>query len=164
VLRPGVAAGAGFGQDAAVDEPGESNGPASTAAAGAEHLQAAGREFLAAARSLLDAVEEVVEDRARLGELAESFTGFLGELAESARGDRTPWGRAVRVDDPGPAAPGDDPGPAAPGDGAGPTDGTGAAPVADDGAGPTDGTPVDAGPPPEPGRPRSGRVRRIPLD
>ena len=137
-LRPGVAAGAGFGQDAPVDEPGESNGPASTAAAGAEHLQAAGREFLAAARSLLDAVEEVVEDRARLGELAESFTGFLGELAESARGDRTPWGRAVRVDDAGPASGAD--------------------------AGPVAGADGEAGPTPEPGRPRSGRVRRIPLD
>jgi hypothetical protein len=141
-----VVAGAGFGQDAPVDEPGESNGPAATAAAGAEHLQAAGREFLAAARSLLDAVEEVVVDRARLGELAESFTGFLGELAETARGDRTPWGRAVRVTDPVPADgghPADEPAPA--------RETAGAAPV-------------DGGSPPEPGRPRSGRVRRIPLD
>ena len=147
-----MVAGAGFGQDAPVDEPGESNGPAATAAAGAEHLQAAGREFLAAARSLLDAVEEVVEDRARLGELAESFTGFLGELAETARGDRTPWGRAVRVTDPVPADgghPADEPAPA--GEPAPSRETAGAAPV-------------DGGPTPEPGRPRSGRVRRIPLD
>ena len=152
---PDVVGGSGFDQDAPVDEPGEPNGPAATAAAGAEHLQAAGREFLAAARSLLDAVEEVVEDRARLGELAESFTGFLGELAETARGDRTPWGRAVRVEDPVPPAAGPDSG-----SDAGPDSGSDAG--AD--AGTESGAPVDGGPPPEPGRPRSGRVRRIPLD
>jgi hypothetical protein len=152
---PDVVGGSGFDQDAPVDEPGESNGPAATAAAGAEHLQAAGREFLAAARSLLDAVEEVVEDRARLGELAESFTGFLGELAETARGDRTAWGRAVRVEDPVPPDAGPDSGPDA-----GPDSGSDAG--AD--AGTESGAPVDGGPPPEPGRPRSGRVRRIPLD
>jgi hypothetical protein len=160
---PDVVGGSGFDQDAPVDEPGESNGPAATAAAGAEHLQAAGREFLAAARSLLDAVEEVVEDRARLGELAESFTGFLGELAETARGDRTAWGRAVRVEDPVPPDAGPDSGPDA-----GPDSGSDAGPDSGSDAGADAGTesgaPVDGGPPPEPGRPRSGRVRRIPLD
>jgi hypothetical protein len=159
VTMPDVVGGSGFDQDAPVDEPGESNGPAATAAAGAEHLQAAGREFLAAARSLLDAVEEVVEDRARLGELAESFTGFLGELAETARGDRTPWGRAVRVEDPVPPAAGPDSGPDA-----GPDSGSDSGPDSGSDAGTEGGAPVDGGPPPEPGRPRSGRVRRIPLD
>jgi len=66
------------------------------ASAGVAHLQRAGREFVSAARSFLDAVEEVVEDRTRLGELAESFTGFLGELSEAARGGSTPWGTPVR--------------------------------------------------------------------
>jgi len=127
------------------DPNGPADGPPPSGAAGVEHLQAAGREFLSAARSFLDAVEEVVEDRTRLGDLAESFTGFLGELADAARGDRTPWGRAVRVDDRAPAEEavvGDDPEPS-----------------------------VDPGEPDPPGgtedgaaRPRTGRVRRIPLD
>ena len=79
-------------------------------------------------------------------------TGALGELAETARGDRTPWGRAVRVPDPAPADvghPADEPAPA---DQPAPSDQPEAAAA------------VDGGPPSEPGRPRSGRVRRIPLD
>ncbi|MFZ4668471.1 MAG: hypothetical protein ACOYML_04180 [Microthrixaceae bacterium] len=110
------------------------------AAAGVAHLQRAGREFVSAARSFLDAVEEVVEDRTRLGELAESFTGFLGELSDAARGGSAPWGSPVR-----PTAPDDAETATAPESAAG-TD-----PV------PSTGTADER---PQPG----ARVRRIPVD
>ena len=106
------------------------------AAAGVAHLQRAGREFVSAARSFLDAVEEVVEDRTRLGELAESFTGFLGELSDAARGGSTPWGSPVRPTPP---------------DDAETTTAPGTAPVQSAGA---------ADERPQPG----ARVRRIPVD
>ena len=127
------------------------------AAAGVAHLQRAGREFVSAARSFLDAVEEVVEDRTRLGELAESFTGFLGELSEAARGGSNPWGSPVRPSSP---APGSGPGPDA--------ESTGDEPTGDDtsesardavAAEPTAVT-DSADERPQPG----ARVRRIPVD
>ncbi len=158
--RDGAAGGtaAGVGADA-------------SAAAGVDHLQTAGREFLAAARSFLDAVESVVEDRSRLGELAESFTGFVGELVETARGgDRTPWGQAVRFDGDRSAD--------VPEGGAGFQSAAAAGATADvpdqaattadpQAAGVGDeapGVPGDGAGDAPPAAPRSGRVRRIPVD
>lgn len=45
---------------------------------GVEHLQAAAHEMLAAARSFLDVVEDVVSDRDKLGGVAATFTDLLG--------------------------------------------------------------------------------------
>lgn len=52
------------------------------AAEGVEHLQAAARELLAAARSFLDVVEDVVEDRARFAEAAT----VVGEVVRDGLG------------------------------------------------------------------------------
>ncbi|MFZ4517944.1 MAG: hypothetical protein ACOYOP_06125 [Microthrixaceae bacterium] len=52
---------------------------------GLEHLQRAGRELLSAARSFLDAVEGVVEDRERLASLAEGVGGALSEAVGALR-------------------------------------------------------------------------------
>ena len=54
--------------------------------AGAEttdHLQAAGRELLAAARGLLDIVEDVLGDREKLEAAAASVSELLGTAGES---------------------------------------------------------------------------------
>jgi len=132
----------------ASDAPGERSErfePDERVVEGIDHLQSAGREFVAAARSFLDAVEAVVEDRTRLSGLSESFTGFVGELIETARGgDRTPWGPAVNFDEPGPP------------DAAGTADQR-SEPSPDSGGSQQDEVN------PEPTQ-RSGRVRRIPVD
>ena len=57
------------------------------AADGVEHLQAAARELLLAARSFLDVVEEVVEDRDRLTSAA---TGVVGLLRDGLSGVTAP--------------------------------------------------------------------------
>ena len=67
-------------------------------AEGVEHLQAAARELLLAARSFLNVVEEVVEDRDRLAGAAAGVTDLLrdtlsGTLGSSARLE--PWERAA---------------------------------------------------------------------
>jgi hypothetical protein len=49
-------------------------------AEGVEHLQAAARELIQAGRSLLDAVEGLVEDPSAL----QSVVGTLGSLAQAA--------------------------------------------------------------------------------
>ena len=48
-----------------------------------DHLQAAGRELLAAARGLLDIVEDVLTDREKLEAAAASVTELLGTAGES---------------------------------------------------------------------------------
>jgi hypothetical protein len=48
-----------------------------------EHLQAAGRELVAAARSALDVVEEMIDDPETLGTVA-STVGSFGELLREA--------------------------------------------------------------------------------
>ncbi len=50
---------------------------------GVEHLQAAAHEMLAAARSFLDVVEEVVADREKLAGVAASVTDMLGSAGGS---------------------------------------------------------------------------------
>lgn len=64
-------------------------------AEGIEHLQRAAREMLAAARSFLDAIEKVVEDRDALREVSASVTGMaatVGDaLGDAVRGRSAPW-------------------------------------------------------------------------
>jgi hypothetical protein len=50
---------------------------------GVEHLQVAAHEMLAAARSFLDVVEEVVSDRDKLSSVAASVTELLGSAGGS---------------------------------------------------------------------------------
>jgi len=50
---------------------------------GVEHLQAAAHEMLAAARSFLDVVEDVVSDREKLSGVASSVTDLLGSAGGS---------------------------------------------------------------------------------
>lgn len=63
---------------------------------GVEHLQAAAHEMLAAARSFLDVVEDVVKDRDKLGAVASTVSDLLGAAGSSlARmGDREADGNA----------------------------------------------------------------------
>ena len=105
-------------------------------AEGVEHLQRAAREMVAAARSFLDAIEGVVEDRDALKEVSSTVVGLaatVGDaIGDAVRGGRpAPWvDSAWRTDvhdaagaegtaHPSPAAPGDD---AASGDDADQTD------------------------------------------
>lgn len=65
-------------------------------AEGVEHLQRAAREMVAAARSFLDAVEGVVEDRDALKEVSTTVAGFaatVGDvIGDAVRGGRpAPW-------------------------------------------------------------------------
>ena len=57
--------------------------PEASAAAGVEHLQAAAHEVLAAARSFLNAVEDVVSDRDKLSAAAATVTDLLGTAGAS---------------------------------------------------------------------------------
>lgn len=50
---------------------------------GVEHLQSAAHEMLAAARSFLDVVEDVVSDRDKLSGVAATFTDLLGAAGGS---------------------------------------------------------------------------------
>lgn len=50
---------------------------------GVEHLQVAAHEMLAAARSFLDVVEDVVSDREKLSGVAASVTELLGSAGGS---------------------------------------------------------------------------------
>jgi len=50
---------------------------------GIEHLQTAAHEMLAAARSFLDVVEDVVSDRDKLSGVASSVTELLGSAGAS---------------------------------------------------------------------------------
>ncbi len=67
-------------------------------AEGVEHLQAAARELLLAARSFLDVVEEVVEDRDRLAGAASGVVGLLRDGISGAMPPSSPlepWERAA---------------------------------------------------------------------
>lgn len=88
-------------------------------AEGVEHLQRAAREMVAAARSFLDAIEGVVEDRDALKEVSTTVAGLaatVGDvIGDAVRGGRpAPWvDSAWRVEDPAPAATDPDSDPAA---------------------------------------------------
>lgn len=77
-------------------------------AEGIEHLQAAAREMLAAARSFLDVVEDVVEDPERLSAAASSVVDLVrGGVASATRPtsplqpwEQAAWGEGVRDDGP----------------------------------------------------------------
>ena len=64
---------------------------------GLDHLQRAAREVLGAARSFLDAVEEMVEDRERLSGAAESVAGVVTDLLDrgKSKGTDSPMGGAA---------------------------------------------------------------------
>jgi hypothetical protein len=77
-------------------------------AEGIEHLQAAAREMLAAARSFLDVVEDVVEDPERLSAAATSVVDLVrGGVASATRPtsplqpwEQAAWGDGVRDGEP----------------------------------------------------------------
>jgi hypothetical protein len=61
-----------------------------TVAEGVEHLQSAAREMIAAARTFLDVVEEVVGDNSALASVAEALGSFgqvVSRAANRAAGD-----------------------------------------------------------------------------
>src|SRR4051794_29716676 len=64
---------------------------------GLEHLQAAAHEMLAAARSMLDAVEELLEDPRAANSIA-TAVGTIGRLVEGAVSSVT-GSRASEADD-----------------------------------------------------------------
>jgi hypothetical protein len=74
------------------------------AAEGVDHLQRAAREMVAAARSFLDVVEELVEDRTALAEVAAAVGGVASTLGEAVRtglgGRPAPWEAAAWGDPP----------------------------------------------------------------
>ena len=68
------------------------------AADGVEHLQRAARELLAAARSFLDVVEDVVEDRDRLSGAAASVVDLVRDgvaTVTAASSPLQPWETAA---------------------------------------------------------------------
>ena len=74
------------------------------AAEGIDHLQRAAREMVAAARSFLDVVEELVEDRAALADVAAAVSGAaaaVGDVVRTGLGSRAaPWEAAAWGDPP----------------------------------------------------------------
>lgn len=145
-------------------------------AEGIDHLQRAAREMVAAARSFLDAIEQVVEDRETLKEVSTTVTGLavtVGEaLGDAVRGGRpAPWVDAAwAAADERPAAADERPAPAdepagdeegsADADEAGSADPDGDAAVVD-----VDDTEDWARPLVDPDAPRRpSRVRRIAVD
>jgi hypothetical protein len=58
-------------------------GPVDAAREGLEHLQSAAHEMVAAARSMLDAVEELIDDPRAAAAMATAF-GTLSRLVEGA--------------------------------------------------------------------------------
>ena len=67
---------------------------------GTAQLQRAAREVLGAARSFLDAVEELVEDRDKLHGAVETVTGVVGDLVAKVSPSRpSPWGEPEEADD-----------------------------------------------------------------
>ena len=81
------------------------------AAEGVDHLQRAAREMVAAARSFLDVVEELVEDRAALADVAAAVSGAaaaVGDVVRTGLGGRpAPWEAAAWGDPPFEDHPGD---------------------------------------------------------
>ena len=71
---------------------------------GLVHLQAAAKEMVAAARSFLDAVEDVVDDDERLGKVVSGLTDVLHQathavsnLSDRSRPDTGPEPRVRRI-------------------------------------------------------------------
>lgn len=62
-------------------------GPDDLARTGVDHLQAAARELIAAARSFLDAAEELVEDPAAVQHLVQTLGGLAQAAARRLRHD-----------------------------------------------------------------------------
>jgi hypothetical protein len=89
-------------------------GPQDRAREGLEHLQAAARELIEAARAMLDVAEDVVNDPEAVAS-AVAGLGALGDLVRSRAGSAQ-WGRPAGGDGAGDRP--DDPGDPADGDGA----------------------------------------------
>jgi hypothetical protein len=71
-----------------------------TGSDGTAQLQRAAREVLGAARSFLDAVEELVEDRDKLHGAVETVTGVVSDLVAKVTPSRpSPWGEPEDADD-----------------------------------------------------------------
>lgn len=89
-----------WGDDADWDEPTDAPAGGSDAhLEGAEHLQAAAREFIAAARTMLDVAEEVIADPKAIGEVFSSLANVTNDLIRSAAQSK-PMAR-WRVGEPG---------------------------------------------------------------
>ena len=56
---------------------------AMTEADGVAHLQAAAREMVAAGRSFLDALEDMVEDRDRMAGVVSGVTDLMGQVTDA---------------------------------------------------------------------------------
>lgn len=80
VARKGYAMPDEADQDGAERRAGERTGADHLAAEGVDHLQSAASELIAAARSFLDVVEEVVRDRDAVASVVET----LGSVAHAA--------------------------------------------------------------------------------
>lgn len=74
------------------DDPDRASGsnPLGDAAQGVEHLQAAAKEMIRAARSLLDAAEGLVDDPTVVQGLAGTFTDLAGAAASWLRTSAAP--------------------------------------------------------------------------
>ena len=66
---------------------------------GLEHLQAAAQEMIAAARSMLDAVEELIEDPRAAASMTAAF-GTIGRLVEGAVASMTGAAHREEHDEP----------------------------------------------------------------
>jgi len=75
---------------------------------GVEHLQTAAREMIAAARSFLDVVEDVVGDHAAVSSLAEALGSFSHLVTRAGARARDTAAGAASGGGPGGAADGDD--------------------------------------------------------
>ncbi len=104
-------------QDARDQDPG---------AAGVEHLQRAAREMVAAARSFLDAIEKVVDDRDALKEVSATVTGLAATVGETfneaVRGRPATWADAAWSEPDDGDGPDESDGPSADPDGVSPDD------------------------------------------
>jgi hypothetical protein len=81
---------AGAGERAAAEVAGERG----SVSDGVDHLQAAARELIDAARAFLDVVEELVGDRDRLAEVAETVGAMAGAAARTVARARSGTGPA----------------------------------------------------------------------
>jgi hypothetical protein len=63
---------------------------------GIEHLQSAARELISAARSFLDVLDDVVDDRDKLGDLAATVSSVVESAVRTARTPGDPFKRDDR--------------------------------------------------------------------
>lgn len=66
------------------EQPGDQPGDAGAGGEGIEHLQAAANEMIAAARSFLDAVENVVHDRDAMATVVDTLSSVAHAASQAA--------------------------------------------------------------------------------